>query len=336
MPFQIFRHRYRPILTNWEDNVEQAPSISIMGRIEAYARRKVISSFYADYRVLSPEIANQRREELFIKYNGEEIRCRNDRSEEIDVVVLKSQSASRTENVLIICINITYQDYHPKHWAPFLENGADIVLWNPTKLGPRAYSEDLRHVISALRNRNPNQIIALTSYCMSSDPAILAVSEMRDPNIHLIIDRGHGNAPDLVRSMTLWGRVSLIRRIVDEECDCHGIEKIRDIQGRVLFIFPEKIDQIMNYGKQRSFTQDLLDHRINDDRVVIEGGDHWSKWDHRTYTQALAFLSRIGVVANQESFEVNPDLYPPVQPPSWFQKNIVPIKLKCKATISRF
>ncbi len=158
MVVQILGHGYQALA---EENGapdpflnEQVPLLSLRGRIEVYFRRKVISSFYAGYRVHSPEIAKARRDELFADYNAEEIRCRNG---EIDAVILKSQSDSRTGNILVVCLNTTYQDRHPKHWALFLENGADVVLWNPTQLGPKAYSQDLGSVLNALRESNPDQ-----------------------------------------------------------------------------------------------------------------------------------------------------------------------------------
>jgi hypothetical protein len=101
----------------------------------AEATKKAATKFfYMGYKNLNPNLAVKRRDELFEKYNTEELPCQNSNGKQIDAVYISS-SSKQTGNVLVVCLNKTYQAHHPKHWEPFLENGADIVLWNPTKLG---------------------------------------------------------------------------------------------------------------------------------------------------------------------------------------------------------
>lgn len=158
---------------------------------------------------------------------------------------------------------------------------------------------------------------------------------MKDSNIHLIVDRAHGNATSLASALSPLSRIPLIRRILKEDCDCQGIEKIRDIAGRILFIFAGNGDPMMDYGYGKNFTQDLQRRRKhNFDRIVLKGGDHWSPWDYPTYLRVLKFLFQVQV-AQQEPFMLDSNNFPPATSPSYLKRKYIQCTLKCKATFMK-
>ncbi|MBP9842010.1 MAG: hypothetical protein KBC64_06260 [Simkaniaceae bacterium] len=218
---------------------------------------------------------------------------------------------------MVICLNTTYQDHHPNHYLPFLENGADVVIWNPTEVTPRKYKGDLLKLLRVLKRDHPQAEIALKTYCANSDPAIGAAADVGFP-VHLIVDRGHGNAYKLARSLTFFAGLRLVRRILRKEYDCRGIEKIERVRGKILFLTPRGGDQMMDV-RQGNLTRDLA-ARIGATPCFIPG-DHWSKWGVSAYRQAFTFLKSVGVISEERLDE---KAYPDPLPPSFFKGKCLP------------
>lgn len=157
---------YHPQLPEWI----AVPSLSLpscltklMMRIETYVRRRVISNFHAWYKILPPEKAEKHRGKLIKNYNAKQLIC-EDRPE-IDALILKSRSCLRTGNFLVYCINTTYQNHHPRHFVPFLNNGANVVVWNAD------LTQLIHFVLRALRQQNPDRSITVFGHCMVTDPS---------------------------------------------------------------------------------------------------------------------------------------------------------------------
>jgi hypothetical protein len=292
--------------------------------IKSVVEQIALRSFYVGYKKLDHVIASERRMGLLTSYQGQEFGCVNDGETQIDAIYLTAQNT--TGNVLVLCLNTTYQDHHLSHWEPFYENGADILLWNPTKLGAVSYSKELSCLLRSLREKNPHQEIAVKTYCASTDPGISAVADQKDPKMHLIIDRGHGDVYKLARSFTICAQSSIVQDVLKESFDCDGVNKIRAISGRILFITSE-IDQIMDYKKKGNLTRDL--HVIKSDQTLLalDEQDHWSNWTYTTYNTVLGFLKESGVVCSDFN-QVQETLFPPSLPPSYFKKECVPVLTK--------
>ncbi len=282
--------------------------------------------FYCGFDILDPDIATQRRLSLFTDYNAAEITCTNDDGQLMDVVYIPALPEVATGNAIVICLNTTYQDHHPHRWLPFLQNGADIVLWNPTRLGGVAYSNELASVLHILKNANPDQTLIVKTYCASSDPAIKAVAELSDDRVHLIIDRGYGDVQQLARSFTVFANLPMVKALLSEKFDCKGIEKIQAVNGQILFLIPREVDQVMDYGTGCNLTLDLA-HLRGDATVLRAVQDHWSDWGFQTYDAVLGFLARLGVVC-PDFQPTDPAEFPEPPPLSYFSKECVPCLTK--------
>lgn len=292
--------------------------------IVRYFVEKIASTFfYAGYKEFSLDFAAKRSEELVTRYGAQTLPCVNRSGVPMDALYIPSSSSLATGGVVVICLNTTYQDHNPRHWEPFLRSGADVILWNPTKLGAVSYSEDLSSLLRTLRKRDSTQVIAVKTYCASSDPGISAVAEQKDSRIHLIVDRGYGDAQLLARSMTLLADCSVVQDVIRDEWDCGGIWKVKEVYGKVAFLIAEH-DQMMNCG-EKNLTRELS--QVKSDSLVIEMElDHWSVWTYAEYNRVLAFLSEVGVV-NREFSPIGPEEFP--EPAlSWCAKESLPSLLK--------
>ncbi|MBI5273850.1 MAG: hypothetical protein HY860_02215 [Chlamydiales bacterium] len=287
------------------------------------------TNFYTGYKTLSPDVATSRRDNLFTTYGAHELSCFNAAGKNIDAVYIPATSAEKTGNVIVICLNTTYQDHHPRHFEPFLASGADVVVWNTTSLTPKAYSDDLLSVLRKMKESNPDQTVAVTTYCASSDPAIKAVANLGDPNTHLIIDRGHGDTPTLARSFTTLAGTSFLRSMIHADFDCAGAERIKEIRGRAIFLTPRELDQVMDYGSGRNLTRDLhvIRSRADDRLIELENSGHWTSLDYQSFNQILEFLEDLGIVI-RDFPRVTQEAFPTAPPLGDCQKRWIPFLTK--------
>lgn len=223
-------------------------------------------------------------------------------NKKIETLYISSQAKNKTGNVIIFCWNLPYHIPSTKRWESLLVNGADIVLWNPST-SPTAisYSEDLLKVIEKIQELHPEQTISLVSYCASVAPVIKVAATLHDRHIHLIIDRGYGDVFSFSRSFTFFASLPFIRSSLEKRFNCQGTEKLLEIPGKILFLYPKGRDQVCDYGRKGNFTRDLRKLRPQDDAFEMENGDHWTTWDLSTYNRIMEFFSDVGIVNIPES-----------------------------------
>ena len=104
-------------------------------------RRLALAQFYVGYKILHPALAKERRQALIKEHGAQEFKCRS-----LDALYIKASSPC-TGNIFIPCLNTTYQDHDPKQWKTFLENGSDILLWNPSQVDPKTFANDLSSIL---------------------------------------------------------------------------------------------------------------------------------------------------------------------------------------------
>lgn len=282
--------------------------------------------FYVGW-VFTPKLGQDRRQEAINKKQAVILDCKNPKGVDIDALYIASSSPKKTGNAIVFALNTSYQDFNPRHYEPLLANGADVVLWNPTVLEGKQFAEDLSTVLQALKAKDPQQKIAIKSYCASVDPAIAVAAEMNDPNISLIVDRGWGDVQQMARSFTVVAKLPVAKKVLKEKFDCEGMGKITSVKGKILFLAPpEKEDQAM-YWRGRNLTYELREKRPHDQFFELPQSDHWTKWNFVTYNRVQKFLSENGIIAPQYE-EAGEHLFPTRTPPSFFGRYIVPILTK--------
>jgi hypothetical protein len=285
-------------------------------KINELAKKIIQSAFYCGFKVLPLKTIEERERLLTERFEVFLLPC------EVEARLLRSASAQRTGNIVVICLNTTYLDHHPHHYLPFLENGADVLLWNPGgDVTPKHYEADLLKVLQAVHAEKPEATLALKTYCANTDPAISAASQCDFP-VHLMVDRGHGDACALARSITLFAGCRWVEKILEKDFVCGGLQKIEQIRGRILFMRPQGGDQMMD-DKRENFTAQLA-QRVGG---VVEWipGDHWSKWGKTAYGHAFRFLRSVGIVSDEQ---INEGQYPDPLPPSFFKQHCLPYLIK--------
>jgi hypothetical protein len=288
--------------------------------------------FYAGYNPLTSTLALSRREALVKEKQALPIICTNNQGVAVDALYIPSQSAKKTGNVILMALNTSYQDHHPRHYEHYLQNGADVVLWNPTALKGKQVAEDLTALLKKLKSTNPVQKIVVKTYCASAEPGIAAVAALDDPDISLIVDRGYGDIGRLVRSFTFLSQMPLVKRILREQFACNGLSKVKDIKGRVLFVAPAlKEDQMMHW-KGRNLTYELFESRLRswrdgDELLLLKDADHWTPWNAAFCNQVNEFLKKNGIIAADYT-PVSSQVVPDTVAPSCFKRYIVPVLSK--------
>ncbi len=225
----------------------------------------LISKFlFMGYKEVPQEIARERTQALINNKGAYHLACQNNQGKNIDILYVPSSSPKKTGNAVVLALNTTYQDHHPKHYEHYLANGADIVLWNQTALNCNQYAQDLSLVLKTVKTQSPDQKLCIKSYCQSVEPSIAAAAELNDPNISIIADRGHGNVFKLAESQTILAKLPCIQKILREKFSCDGMQKLKSIPGPMAFVAPPaNDDQCMQYawGKRNFFTHDLFNER---------------------------------------------------------------------------
>ena len=283
-------------------------------KIQEVAQKIIQTYFFMGFKNLPQPVVQERNQALQDQFQATCLNCA------VDAKYIQAPQTTRTGNILVICLNTTYQDHHPRHWLPFLENGSDIVLWNAKGTTPKEYEANLITVLHALRREKPQAKIALKTYCANTDPAISAAASMNFP-IPLIIDRGHGDALSLARSVTIFAELPFVQRILKKDFVCGGINKIQNLTGPILFLTPKYGDQMMD-SKRGNLTKALA---RPGSKIKLIPGDHWSKWGKTAYRQALRFLES-EQLASGHHFDKN--AYKDPLPPSFFKRHCLPLLIK--------
>jgi hypothetical protein len=271
-------------------------------------------SFYCGFEKQLPEQELQARAQALRDKGACVLQCTNGAGTPIDAVIIPSQAKKRTGNVVVFSLVNPYLRYHPKYYESYLHRGADVVLWDPTKLTPMQSKEDLSCIVRTLLAKNPKSKIALQGYCVTVDPSIAVAAETNNPNVSLILDRGYGEVGKLVRSMSTLGALSCVKRAIETGYDCKGIEKIAEVKGNVLFLAPEKRDdQLLSCGEE-NLTRNLFRKAKNAECIDLEKSDHWTTWNGRTHESVHRFLFKNGILSATSA--VSSTLFPDRAPPS--------------------
>lgn len=298
--------------------------------------------FFGGYDPLDFSVAKMRGEELIKKHDATPIECQNPNGEYIDVLYLPSNCETRSGNVVLFAETTSYQDRleHglPTKYKYFLDHGADVVLWNPTKLTSKQYAEDLLSVINELKRRNESQKIVIRAHCAGVEPSIAAaveaIAKLKDNSISLILDRGYADTWEMALSFTILTKLPFVTRVIQEHFSCDGMQKLKEFPGRIIFLAPKNpTDDQIACWKGKNFTYAMYDWRkINNctQDVFIklsEGSDHFSSWNATDYAQITEVLKEIGIVTQSYKGTIS-QMSPPPRPKTWCERTYYQILVK--------
>lgn len=229
----------------------------------------------------------------------------------IDALYIKSASENRTGNAIIYVLGKSYQGFNPKNYDHLLDAGADVILFNPSDLSVKAMEADLKRLIQELKQRNPQQKLAMQGYCIGahvagsvvSDIAAGKVDGVNPEAIPAIIDRGFGDGYEVAsksKFLSLIAKISYFKNFINEYYNARTLDKIHRHQGDMLFLSPKDgHDQLLHKkikGKIQNFTKELYERhgKTHSQWIELPGG-HWTPWSIDVNNQITSFLAQKGL-----------------------------------------
>jgi processive 1,2-diacylglycerol beta-glucosyltransferase len=250
----------------------------------------------------------------------------------IDALYIKSKAPNRTGNLLIYSVAKSYENARPKNFVPFLESGADVLLFNPSANTTKTMEADLKQLILKLKEKNPDQKIAIYGHCLAGHVASSVGSDFNDGSVSLIIDRGYGDGYALADKVTLIA--SFVKPYIKNNYSAYSLDRIGNFKGRALFISPKHGGDQLLHTKTKNMTRELFnlwsknkpEEQTKNAYVELpKGADHWSPLDLQTQTRINEFLKEQNIIASLP--KLDPKVFHPAHP-TYFSRKILPFLLK--------
>ncbi len=298
--------------------------------------------FFFGYRILDPQEAEKRMSALKSKVPVSQLHCTDSSGTPLDVIYLATTVPHKTDHILVFAETTSYQDrVHsdgslPSQFQHFLDEGINVVLWNPShskNIESKQYADDLLSVLKSLKEIKTKHI-AIKGYCATVEPVISAAVDSGLENLSLILDRGFSNTRALARSFTPLSEIPWIAQMIQKRFSCNGENKLKRFSGNVIFVAPEDpaADQITSW-KGRNLTYEMYHLRNGKDPLVLmdkDTTDHWSPWHAGEYAAITSHLKKFGVIPEKASDA--PQGIPQKRPPlTLFQRTLYPwfVKTYC-------
>lgn len=260
----------------------------------------------------------------------------------IDALYIQSNAENRTGNAIIYVLGKEYQKFNPKNYDHLLNDGADIVLFNPSANSSKTMNADLKTVFKELRRKNPDQKLLLHGYCIGAHVAASAAADiaadqaegLKKESIPVIVDRGYGDGYEIAKKITSVAKVPYVRKYINRHCNNNTLAKIEKHGGAMLFLSPTDGSDQLNHeklkGKKfRNFTKSLRDKHTNGTHKLIElrNADHWTPWTFDVHNQVKQFLSEQNIIqTGYKKFDAqNTGGFPETVKVPWARQHVLPL-----------
>ncbi len=224
----------------------------------------------------------------------------------IDALYIPSQSEKKTGNAVIFVLGKHYQSLHPNNYQHLLEDGSDVVLFNPSKYTIEAMDSDLKELIKELKTRDSDQKLSLSGYCVGAHVAASVASDIAAGNVEgvkaesfpVIVDRGFGDGLEMAQKVTVFNRLPFVARRIDRLYNMYANKKLSNHRGSMLFVSPEQGKDQMLHTKSRNITKEMMEfHKGKHKLVELEGGDHFTPWTIKVHNKVKKFFQKQGIIA---------------------------------------
>lgn len=311
----------------------------------AWIGRKITNYAYFSGFNCSKAKQAQRRKQLIHQRNAEPIEgdwkplASPVSNRPIDAMRIPSTSVNPTGNAVVYVLGKHYQDFHPQNFDHLLEDGADVILFNPSKSDTKTMAADLKEVIKELRKRNPEQKLMLHGYCIgahvaasvAADIAAGAVEGLAAESIPAIIDRGFEDAHEMGAHANGIAKLPFVKKYVNRYYNAKS-NSIREHTAPMLFVTPLEGDDQLNHRKSRNFTLEIMEHHTTGMNQVVQltDGDHWTAWSVNVHNKVKNFLAKQGIIdtnyrqVTAQDFGGEEKLKSKTSVP-WVRRNLVPI-----------
>lgn len=309
------------------------------------AKKIVNYSFFSSFNT-SRKVQKKRRQELIHNYNARPIEGSEKplfspvSNQLIDALHIPSQSENRTGNAIIYVLAKHYQNFHPQNFEHLLQDGADVVLFNPSENSAKAMSADLKEVIKELRRRNPEQKFTLHGYCIGAHVASAVAADIADgkveglnaESIPAIIDRGYGDGFEIAKKVTSVAKLSFPRKYIEKYYNSQVLSKIDKHEGSMLFLTPQLGKDQITHTKKKNFTLEIMEkHKKGTNQLLqLDNADHWTPWSIEVHNKVKKFLQKEGIISTtctQVTFDHlgGEKKYKKKLTVPWARRNLVPL-----------
>ena len=247
-------------------------------------------SFFSSFVLAKQRILDERRKQLIAKgAKPVESLVSPQTQQYIDAMYIPSPNG--TGRAVIFSLGKPYQNLHPDNYQHLLEDGLDVVLFNPTENSAVTMAEDLKALIDRRKKDFPGQSILLHGYCIGAHVAIAAAADQVPP-IPLVIDRGYGDTNELAERFSFFAKLPCLRSTIRTHYNLNSSEKITRCTAPILVISAPDGKDRMLHGKSHNLIRDLYNKAPGEKRyhTLPETATHWSKWDEATRTTVHRFI----------------------------------------------
>jgi UDP-N-acetylglucosamine:LPS N-acetylglucosamine transferase len=258
----------------------------------------------------------------------------------IDALEIKSTAKERTGNAIIFVLGKEYQGLNPRNFDHLLDDGADVILFNPSRNTAQVMASDLKTLIAELQKRNPEQKILLHGYSIGAHVATSVACDLAmhaDPrkqvSLPVIVDRGYGDGYSIAKKTTVISKIPYAKKYINKYYNNGTLEKIQNHKHKMLFLSPtEGDDQIMHMyeGKKIiNFTKNLhINHKNADDRFIeLKNADHWTQWTYDVHNKVKEFLKDQNIIRRdyKKFDEKDTGGFPAKTTVPWFRRHLLPL-----------
>lgn len=258
----------------------------------------------------------------------------------IDALYIKSGAEKKTGNVIVYVLGKDYQGFHPRNFDHLLDDGADVVLFNPSKYTTKTMSADLKSILAELRERKPDQQILLHGYCIGSHVAAGTATDLAEQEglmLPTVVDRGYGDGFKIAKRICSLAHIPYLKNYGNKHFNLFCQDRIENHKAPMLFLSPTDGDDQMMHKKlggkkYKNYTKVLYDnHKNANDRFIeLKNADHWTPWTYEVHNEVKEFLKDHKIVrSDYKKFdEQNTGGLPEKTTVPWMRKHIAPLFLQ--------
>jgi|GEM_PF-5239309 hypothetical protein len=279
------------------------------GFFSAFIRTHIKQESILKYFFLSKDQLKARRQEMIERGAVPIENVISNNNTFLDAMHIPAQKPNPEKKTVIFILARHYQNCHPKQYEYMLQEGWDVVLFNPSKTNSISMKNDFIALIEKLRANNPQGIkLAVHGYCIGAHAAAaggaeIAEKQPENPPIAMILDRGFGDSNEAVENYMSIAKLPLFRNKIRAEYNLKAAEKVTKFAGKVLFTSPPSGKDQLMHCNNRNLTKELYDrfplgnktwHVLPDTwdeaAKTNKPATHWSPWTKATQDVAIKFL----------------------------------------------
>jgi hypothetical protein len=226
----------------------------------------------------------------------------------LEAVRIPTTRDNPEKKTVLFILSKHYQNLHPRNYQYMLDEGWDVVFFNPSQTTSKAMGEDVKLLIERLKRDHPQTKLALNGYCIGAHVAASVAAELSTPEnpIAVVVDRGFGDANQAVENFIGVAKLPPFKKKIKADYNLASdttAQKIREFSGKALFISPERGKDRLMHCNHQNLTEELhkqfpaersqyytLPKTWNDEKKRWISATHWSSWDDRTQMKVKYFL----------------------------------------------